>query len=82
MSRINGISTIQFLRLPIGIEIDIFVFNYSEQEQTTVLSLERMGLDRARSYQVRELWSGNESTAKGELEVRVPSKDVQLLEFK
>lgn len=58
------------------------VFNYSDQEQTTVLSLERIGLDKARNYQVKELWSGNETSATGQLEVTVPSKDVQLLEFK
>ena len=58
------------------------VFNYSDQEQTTVLSLERIGLDKARNYQVKELWSGNETFATGQLEVTVPSKDVQLLEFK
>jgi len=58
------------------------VFNYSDQEQTTVLSLERIGLDKARGYQVKELWSGNETFATGQLEVTVPSKDVQLLEFK
>ena len=58
------------------------VFNYSNQEQTTVLSLERIGLDKARNYQVKELWSGNETSATGQLEVTVPSKDVQLLEFK
>ena len=58
------------------------VFNYSDQEQTTVLSLERIGLDKARGYQVKELWSGNETSATGQLEVTVPSKDVQLLEFK
>ena len=45
-------------------------------------SLERIGLDKARNYQVKELWSGNETSATGQLEVTVPSKDVQLLEFK
>ena len=38
--------------------------------------------DKARNYQVKELWSGNETSATGQLEVTVPSKDVQLLEFK
>lgn len=50
--------------------------------QPTTLSLERIGLDKARSYQVKELWSGNETSAEGQLEVTVPSKDVQLFEFK
>lgn len=58
------------------------VFNYSEQEQKTTLSLERIGLDKTRSYQVKELWSGNQTSANGLLEVTVPSKDVQLLEFR
>lgn len=58
------------------------VFNYSDQEQTTVLSLERIGLNRIRSYQMKELWSGDEASAQGQLEVTVPAKDVKLLEFK
>lgn len=58
------------------------IFNYSEQEQKTTLSLERIGLDKNRSYQVKELWSGNQTSTNGQLEVTVPSKDVQLLEFR
>lgn len=58
------------------------IFNYSDQEQKTALSLERIGLDKTRTYQVTELWSGNQTTVSGKLDVTVPSKDVQLLEFK
>lgn len=62
--------------------VSIVRYSTTRQEQTTVLSLERIGLDKARGYQVKELWSGNETFATGQLEVTVPSKDVQLLEFK
>lgn len=58
------------------------VFNYSEQQQKTTLSLERIGLDRTRTYQVTELWSGNQTSVSGQFEVTVPAKDVQLLEIK
>ena len=58
------------------------VFNYSEQDQNINLSLERMGLKKARTYQVKELWSGTKITAKGQMDVTVPSKDVLLFEFK
>lgn len=57
------------------------IFNYSEQAQKTVLSLERLGLDKARKYQVTELWSGNQAAAQGALEVNVSAKDVHLLKF-
>lgn len=58
------------------------VFNYSDQLQKTTLSLERIGLDKTRTYQVTELWSGRQASANGQFEAIVPSKDVQLLEFK
>ena len=51
------------------------VFNYSEQEQSTILSFERMGLDKNRMYQVKELWNGSRTSAKGKLKVIIPSKD-------
>lgn len=57
------------------------VFNYTEGDQNTTLSLERIGLDKSRNYKVTELWSGNQSAARGTLEVSVPAKDVKLLKF-
>lgn len=57
------------------------LFNYSEQEQTVTLSLDRIGLEQTRSYQVKELWSGSRTTAKNKIEVTIPAKDVKVLEF-
>lgn len=57
------------------------LFNYSEQEQTVTLSLDRIGLEQARSYQVKELWSGNRTTAGNQIEITIPAKDVKVLEF-
>lgn len=57
------------------------LFNYSEQEQTVTLSLDRIGLDQTRGYQVKELWSGSRTSAKNQIEVIIPSKDVKVLEF-
>jgi len=54
------------------------IFNYSEEDQTTTLSLTRLGLDKDKKYNIKELWSGEQSQ---ELTVHVPSKDVKLLEF-
>lgn len=57
------------------------VFNYSEQEQTVTLLLDRIGLEQTHSYQVKELWSGIQTTAKNQIEVIIPAKDVKVLEF-
>lgn len=57
------------------------LFNYSEQEQTVTLSLDRIGLDQTRDYQVKELWSGSRTSAKNQIEVIIPAKDVKVLEF-
>lgn len=57
------------------------LFNYSEQEQTVILSLDRIGLDETRDYQVKELWSGSRTSAKNQIEVIIPAKDVKVLEF-
>ena len=45
------------------------------------LSLDRIGLEQTRSYQVKELWSGSRTTAKNKIEVTIPAKDVKVLEF-
>lgn len=58
------------------------LFNYSEQEQTTTLSLERLGLEGAKNYQVTELWSGVQTSASRTWTLTVPSKDVKVFEFK
>lgn len=58
------------------------IFNYSENNRQMTLSLERIGLDKTKEYQVTELWSGIESVASAHLEMIVPSKDVLLLEIK
>lgn len=58
------------------------LFNYSEQDQTVTLSLDRIGLDDTRKYQVKELWSGSQTAGHGQMEVTIPAKDVKVLEFK
>lgn len=58
------------------------IFNYSEDERQITLPLERLGLNKTTEYQITELWSGKESLASEQLEVTIPSKDVQLLEIK
>lgn len=58
------------------------IFNYSEEEMNTTVSLERLGLDPAAGYQAKELWSGNEQPVKGSLTVTVPGKDALLYKIK
>ncbi|NDV80988.1 alpha-galactosidase [Bacteroides sp. 51] len=58
------------------------VFNYSENELQMNLSMDRLGLDSARSYQATEIWSGQQSTANGQIQVSIPPKDAKLIAFK
>ncbi|MDR0506693.1 MAG: alpha-galactosidase [Dysgonamonadaceae bacterium] len=58
------------------------VFNYSENEQSSVISLERMGLDANKSFFAKELWSGTETAVQGAITVVVPAKDVMLFRIK
>lgn len=58
------------------------IFNYSEDRMDTVLSLERIGLDAHKEYQVTELWSEEKSSVKHEFPVNIPAKDVKLIQFK
>lgn len=54
------------------------IFNYTENELETTVSLERIGLNSNQSYQAEELWSGMQQTVEGSFTVRVPAKDVLL----
>lgn len=56
------------------------VFNYSEQELQLTLSLDRIGLDGTRNYQVTELWSGEQTTpTNGQIEITIPAKDAKIV---
>lgn len=57
------------------------VFNYTDKDQTFPIAVERLGLDKAKEYKVKELWSGTESTVKETMEVVVPAKDVRLFKL-
>lgn len=52
------------------------IFNYQDQELKLDISLERIGLDTSKEYQIKELWSGNEISVKESFNVTVPPKDV------
>lgn len=58
------------------------IFNYSEEEMNTFISLERIGLDPSTSYQAKELWSGQIQPVKGNLTVTIPGKDALLYKIK
>ena len=58
------------------------IFNYSEDEMNTSISLERIGLDPAANYRAKELWSGNEQPVKEKLTVTVPAKDALLYKIR
>lgn len=68
----------QFVRIDKDGTCYYAIFNYSEQEQTLSVSLERLGLDKTKEYTVKELWRGTESTAKETMNVVLPGQDVYL----
>ncbi|MCC8172059.1 MAG: alpha-galactosidase [Parabacteroides sp.] len=51
------------------------VFNYTDKELKMTVALERLGLDSAKEYELKELWSGAESSVRTNLEVMVPACD-------
>ena len=57
------------------------VFNYSEKELAETVSLERIGLKAEKTYKVKELWSGKETTTQANLSYTVPPKDVLLFQI-
>lgn len=58
------------------------VFNYTEQEQKSSVSLSRIGLEAEKGYQVKELWSGKSVPVKNSFDITVPAKDVLLFRYK
>lgn len=66
----------QFVRLENDGKAYYAAFNYSDKEQKFTTTMKRLGLDPAKTYKVKELWSGAESTAKTNLEATVPATDV------
>jgi alpha-galactosidase len=57
------------------------LFNYTDQAQPITLSFDRLGLESDRSYRVRELWGGSETTAYGILTTTLLPKDALLFEL-
>ncbi|KAA2243871.1 alpha-galactosidase [Chitinophaga agrisoli] len=55
------------------------VFNYTENERSLPLNLERLGLDPARHYRVRDLWSHTDVDATQT--ISIPAKDVRFLQI-
>jgi alpha-galactosidase len=68
----------QFIRIDKDGKAYYAVFNYAEGELKMTVALERLGLDAAKEYKLKELWSGAESTAQANLEVTVPALDVAI----
>ncbi|WP_080903591.1 alpha-galactosidase [Parabacteroides sp. Marseille-P3160] len=58
------------------------LFNYSEQEVKTTISLDRIGLDAKKEYQMKELWSGKNVPVKESFDIAIPAKDVLLFKYK
>lgn len=52
------------------------VFNYTEEDMNIIVPLERLGLDKNKKYWMKELWGGQKSEVKENLDITVPAKDV------
>ncbi len=57
------------------------IFNYSDKEATSTLSAERIGLNKEKEYNAKELWRGTQTTLKGTMEITVPAQDVLLFKI-
>jgi alpha-galactosidase len=71
----------RFLRIDKDGVCYLAVFNYSDNEQSSSISLERLGLDTHKSYTVKELWRGTEITVERTINVIVSAKDVMLFKI-
>ncbi len=71
----------EFVRIDSRGNAQLAVFNYSENELRTTVSLDRIGLNPFKEYKTTELWSGKETRAKGTMSVVVPAKDVLVFEI-
>lgn len=72
----------QFVRLEEDGTCYYAVFNYTDEEATFTIPLERLGLDGNKEYGIKELWRKTEQTAKGSMEFAVPARDVMLFRIK
>ena len=71
----------QFVRIDKDGKTYYAVFNYTDKELKMTVSLDRLGLDAAKEYKLKELWSGAESSARTNLEVTVPALDVTIFKM-
>lgn len=71
----------QFVRIDKDGKAYYAVFNYTDKELKMTVSFERLGLDAAKEYRLKELWSGAESSAGTNLEVTVPALDVSIFKM-
>lgn len=59
----------------------VALFNYTPISETTVIQMDRIGLDGSTTYDIKELYSGQTSTNSGALSVTMPSSDAHIYEF-
>jgi hypothetical protein len=78
----GGQSENQFVRMEEDGTCYYAVFNYSDEEVSFSIPVERIGLDASKEYAAKELWRKSEQMAKGTLEFSVPARDVMLFRIK
>lgn len=54
------------------------IFNYTDEITEMNVSLDRIGLDPSKVYQVKELWTGSRKEVKDQFKTTIPPKDVLL----
>ncbi len=69
----------QFVRTDAHGDTYYAIFNYTENDRSQPLNLERLGLDPARHYQVRDLWSNTDVDLTQA--ISIPAKDVRFLKI-
>lgn len=56
----------------------VAVFNLTDKSARKILPMRRLNLQEARNYRMKELWSGDSVTMKGNIDTEVPAKDVKV----
>ncbi len=70
-------SECRFVRYEDNGDIYLAVFNYTEEDKSEALPMQRMGIENAADYKVTELWT-HEELSDNNAPVTIPSKDARI----
>ena len=59
----------------------VAIFNFTDKSAHRVLPMRRIGLSESQEYKTKELWSGDNLTLRGNIDIEVPAKDVKVFKI-